>query len=57
MIEKKTKHINGMDVDLVLDLYTAKCQDNKVQYIPQQAVKFIEKFKEMSSESSMSLED
>lgn len=33
-IEKKIKHINGMDVDLILDLYTAKCQDNKVQYIP-----------------------
>ena len=46
-----------MDVDRVLDLYTAKCQDNKVQYIPQQAVKFIEKFKEMSNESNMNLED
>ncbi len=56
-IEKQIKHINGMDVDLILDLYTAKCQDNKVQYIPAQAVKFIEKFKEMSTETCFSLED
>jgi hypothetical protein len=39
-----------MNVDYILDLYTAKCQDNKVQYIPGQAVKFIEKFKERSTE-------
>lgn len=41
----KSEIIHSLPVDQILDLFNAKCRDTKVEYIPDQAVKFIEKTK------------
>lgn len=44
-LRKETETIHSLKVDDILDIYTAKCKDNEVEYIPSQALKFLEKFK------------
>ena len=47
-LRKETETIHSLKVDDILDIYTAKCKDNEVEYIPSQALKFLEKFKQNS---------
>lgn len=44
-LKKEMESIHSLKIDEILDIYSAKCQDNKVEYIPSQALKFIAKFK------------
>ncbi|EAR85780.1 hypothetical protein TTHERM_00312620 (macronuclear) [Tetrahymena thermophila SB210] len=41
----KSETVRSLPVDQILDLFHAKCRDSKVEYMPDQAVKFIEKIK------------
>ena len=41
----KCAPINSLKVEKLLDLYVARCADNKINYLPEQAAKFIEKIR------------
>lgn len=56
-LRKETEAIHSLKVDDILDIYTAKCKDNEVEYIPSQALKFIEKFKQCSKKKCFDLKE
>ena len=47
-LKSKTEAIHGIKIDLLLDLYEAKCKDNKTNLIPEQAILFLENFRKTS---------
>lgn len=47
-LKSKTEAIHGVKTDLLLDLYEAKCKDNKTNLIPEQAILFLENFRKTS---------
>jgi hypothetical protein len=40
-------------VSALLDLYQGKCRDNEIIYVPEQAIKFIERFKRVCSRGNL----
>ena len=56
-LRKETETIHSLKVDDILDIYTAKCKDNEVEYIPSQALKFMEKFKQNSKLKKFDLKE
>lgn len=56
-LKKKTESIKTISIDEILNLYTVKCQDSKVKYKPEQAVKFIERCKKNLYKRKMNFSD
>lgn len=56
-LKKEMESIHSLKIDEILDIYSAKCQDNKVEYIPSQALKFISKFKNKAGGARLFLEE
>lgn len=56
-LRKETEMIHSLKVDDILDIYTSKCKDNQVEYIPSQALKFLEKFKQSSKQKCFNLRE
>ncbi|EAR96343.2 hypothetical protein TTHERM_00189120 (macronuclear) [Tetrahymena thermophila SB210] len=56
-IKNSAELIHTLSIDTILDLYTAKCQDNQIEYIPEQAMNFIIKFKKTSKKRQLKLQD
>jgi hypothetical protein len=54
---QKTEKIHSLSVDQVLDLFTAKCADSRVEYRPEQAVVFVERIKRTCRHGSFILRD
>jgi len=54
---KKSEIVHTLKVDQILDLYAAKCIDGKVEYRPDQAVKFLEKIKKNCTNRKFILSD
>jgi hypothetical protein len=52
-IKKESEKVHSLTVDNLLDLYTAKCTDNLVEYMPDQAVRFIDRFRQVSKYRKM----
>lgn len=49
--------MHGIQVNLILDLYVAKCKDNLIEYCPDTALKFIEKIKSSCKKRKIGLKD
>lgn len=47
-LKRKSETIHGVKLDLLLDLYEAKCKDNKTNLISEQAILFLENFRKTS---------
>ncbi|CAD8137772.1 unnamed protein product [Paramecium pentaurelia] len=49
--------IHTLDVDQIIDLYNSKCKDRELEYQPEHAVLFIEKFKKLCIDEQFICED
>jgi len=46
-----------LNIERLLDLYVARCEDNKINYLPEQAAKFIEKIRKTSKGGLLNLSE
>ena len=49
--------VNSLNVERLLDLYVARCEDNRINYLPEQAAKFIEKIRKTSTGGELNLSE
>lgn len=50
---EKAELIHHIPFENILDLYVAKCEDSDIQYLPDQAIKFIDRFKRLCGKGHM----